>query len=368
MKYFLLAGEASGDLHGSSLIRAMKEEDSNFSCKAWGGDLMQSAGADVVKHIRELAFMGFAEVILHLPQILRNFTDCKEEILNYKPDAVILIDYPGFNLRIARFCKQHRIPVFYYVSPTVWAWKKSRMFQIRDDVNRLFVILPFEKEFYAREGIEVDYFGHPLVDQLAAYNMQEHELHNRDNQQIIALLPGSRLQELKHSLPIFNKLPDYFPDYRFMLAAAPSIPQELYSQYINHPSIQVQFNKTYDILRGSRAAVVTSGTATLETALLGVPQVVVYKTSPLSYAIGKKLVNIQFISLVNLMMNQGIVKELLQDDFCLERIREELNKLLNLPAYSAEMKNQYKKLAILSGEPGVNKKIAARIRELLVQD
>lgn len=364
MNYFILAGEASGDLHGSNLIRAFKKKDSDFTCTAWGGDLMAAEGATITKHIRELAFMGFYEVIKNMPAILRNFATCKKTILELNPDAVILIDYPGFNLRIAQFCRKHGIQVFYYVSPTVWAWKKSRMFTIRDTVEKLFVILPFEKDFYASEGIEVDYFGHPIADQLDRYLNDNKAISETIEFPCIALLPGSRIQELHHALPIFNRLPEYFPEDNFELAAVQSVPHTLYQQYINHPRIKVLFNQTYPILQRAKMAVVTSGTATLETALFQVPQVVVYKTSSLSYAIGKKLVDIPFISLVNLIGGKQVVKELLQQDFTLEQIVDELKRIHHDSDYYSQMKKDYAALEQLVGKAGVNERIASRILEL----
>lgn len=366
MKYFFLAGEASGDLLASGLVRSLKAQDPEFTAKGWGGDLMKEAGVSISKHIKDLAFMGFAEVLLNLGTILRNFRRCKQEISDFKPDAVVLIDYPGFNLKIAKYTKRLGIKTFYYVSPSVWAWKKKRMFELRDSVDRLFVILPFEQEFYAKEGIEVDYFGHPLMDQIGDFqqNPKLLSISLQEDKPLVALLPGSRRQELEHALPIFGQLPEKFPNYQFVLAKAPGIPKAFYIHFLGKSSIQRVNRETYALLSKADFAIVTSGTATLETALFKVPQIVVYKTSPASFMIGKMVVNINFISLVNLILQKAAVPELLQDDFNLTRLSNELQKLSD-PQINAEIRKDYDILSGKIGEPGVGKRIAAKILQIL---
>lgn len=365
MKYFFLAGEASGDLLASGLVRSLKEQDPEFTAKGWGGDLMKEAGVSITKHIKDLAFMGFAEVLLNLGTILRNFRRCKQEITDFKPDAVILIDYPGFNMKIAKYTKQLGIKTFYYVSPSVWAWKKKRMFDLRDACDRLFVILPFEKEFYAKEGIEVDYFGHPLMDQIGDFqqNPKSLSISLQENKPLVALLPGSRRQELEHALPIFAQLPEKFPNYQFVLAEAPGIPKAFYNHFLGESSIQRVNRETYALLSNADFAIVTSGTATLETALFNVPQIVVYKTSPASFMIGKMVVNINFISLVNLILQKPAVKELLQDDFNLQSLCNELAQLAE-PHINAQIRQDYKELSGKIGDAGVSKRIAGKILEM----
>jgi lipid-A-disaccharide synthase len=365
MKYYFLAGEASGDLLASGLVRSLKLKDPEFEAKGWGGDLMKEAGVSLSKHIKDLAFMGFAEVLLNLGKILRNFRTCKQEIRDFKPDAVILVDYPGFNMKIAKFTQSLGLKTFFYVSPSVWAWKKSRMFQLRDSCDRLFVILPFEQEFYAKEGIHVDYFGHPLSDQIAAFHDDPKtlSLNLPSEKPVVALLPGSRRQELEHALPIFAQLPERFPDYTFILAEAPGIPKGFYNHFLGECAILRVNRETYALLSIAQYAIVTSGTATLETALFNVPQVVVYKTSPASFMIGKMVVNINFISLVNLILQKACVTELIQDDFNLEKISEEL-KRLSIPEVNDQIRTDYKLLAEKIGEKGVSIRIAERIIEM----
>lgn len=354
MKYYIIAGEASGDLHGANLLRelAIRDKDADFRC--WGGELMQAQNAVLVKHYRDLAFMGFSEVVRNLPTILKNISFCKNDILAFQPDVLILIDYPGFNLRIAEFAKSKGIRVFYYISPQIWAWKQSRVYKIKESVERMFVILPFEKEFYARFNCSVDFVGHPLLDAIANTSAQAAPLTINTSKPIIALLPGSRKQEVRQSLPIMLSMVSKFPDYEFVIAAAPSLTKEFYEQMISSTSVQIVYNQTYNLLRNAKAALVTSGTATLETALFGVPEVVCYKGSKVSYWIARRLVKVKFISLVNLILDKMVVKELIQDDFNEMRLKQELDLLLHDQLTRSIMQQNYSELVQKLGVSGAS--------------
>jgi lipid-A-disaccharide synthase len=332
MKYYIIAGEASGDLHGSNLMKALKQKDPNAEFRFWGGDLMAKQGGTLVKHYRDLAFMGFLEVAMNLRTILNNIKFCKEDIQNNKPDVLILVDYPGFNLRIAKFAKEQGIKVVYYISPQLWAWKEGRVEIIRKYVDEMMVILPFEKDFYSKHGVYSHFVGHPLLDAISTLeeiNTEDFKMQNGLNEkEIIALLPGSRKQEVEKMLQIMLSVRPYFKEYQFVIAGAPSLPKEFYEKYVDD-NVHFVSNKTYDLLRCSKAALVTSGTATLETALLNIPEVVCYRGSKVSYAIAKRLVkNIKYISLVNLIMDREVVKELIQNDLNTNNLVEELKKIL----------------------------------------
>ena len=335
MNYYLIAGEASGDLHGSNLMKALQKQDVNAEFRFWGGDLMQQVGGTLVKHYKDLAFMGFLEVLLNIRTIFKNLAFCKKDIEEYKPDAIIFIDYPGFNLRIAKWAKQKGFNTEYYISPQIWAWKEKRIKQIKRDIDNMYVILPFEKDFYEeKHDYHVDFVGHPLID--AIYNRNqvdefefraEHELSDKP---IIALLPGSRKQEIKKMLSIMLSIVNDFKDYQFVIAGAPGQDISFYNPFIKNSNVTLISNKTHDLLSVSYAALVTSGTATLETALFKVPEVVCYKGSWLSYQIGKRLVkHIKFISLVNLIMDKEVVAELIQNDFNTHRLKQELTNILD---------------------------------------
>ena len=334
MKVYIIAGEASGDLHAADLIHELKKNISSLSIRAWGGDLMKDEGAEIVKHYRDLAFMGFTEVILNLRTILKNIDFCKKDILDYKPDAVILVDYPGFNLRIAEFVKKQGLPVYYYISPQVWAWKSSRVKKIKEVVDKMFVILPFEKEFYNKFNYDVEYVGHPLPDvikrkQKSFSDFKAFQIkYSLNDKPIIALLPGSRKQEIETMLPLMLTVKEKFPEYQFIVAAAPSQAEKFYKKFISD-DVNLIADSTYELLSHSYAALVTSGTATLETALLNVPQVVCYKGGEISYFIAKSLVKIKFISLVNLIMNKEVVKELIQNNLNTNSLFLELKKILD---------------------------------------
>ena len=338
MKYYLVAGERSGDLHAGNLVKAIKKRDPDAHFRGFGGDTMEANGMELVAHYRELAFMGFLEVLKNLKTITRYLKKCKEDIKEYQPGVVILVDYAGFNLKIAKFCKSQGIRVFYYISPKVWAWNTRRAYKLKKMVDRMFVILPFEKDFFKKFDWEVDYVGNPVLDALKEHKVSKIGV---EQDRTVALLPGSRRQELEGALPVFCDLLDRFPGYQFIIAAVDNVDRELYSPIEQKTNAKLVFGSTYDLLAGARAAVVTSGTATLETALWKVPQVVTYKMSTFTYKIAKFLVKVDYISLVNLIADKMVVKELIQDDFNLERLSEELKSLVENEDYRAGMLAEY---------------------------
>ena len=334
MKYYIIAGEASGDLHGANLMKALKRQDVNAQFRFWGGDLMREVDDNLIKHYRELAFMGFLEVVMNLRTITKNLAFCKSDIGSYNPDVIVFIDYPGFNLRIAKWAKKKGYKTHYYISPQIWAWKENRIKDIKRDVDKMYVILPFEKGFYEdKHHYPVEFVGHPLIDAIAdRAHISTYEFrakHGLSDKPIIALLPGSRKQEIKEMLSVMLSVTIHFPDYQFIIAGAPSQDREFYFKYIKKANVSFVDNRTYDLLSMSTAALVTSGTATLETALFKVPQVVCYKGSWISYQIGKRVVNLKYISLVNLIMDTEVVTELIQNDFNSERLQKELHAILD---------------------------------------
>jgi lipid-A-disaccharide synthase len=371
MKYYIIAGEASGDLHGSNLIRELKKQDAATDVRCWGGDLMQQAGATLVKHYKDLAFMGFIEVLSNLRTIFKNLQFCKDDILEYKPDALILVDYPGFNMRIAKWAHAQGLKVIYYISPQVWAWKENRVRQIKETVDKMLVILPFEKEFYQKWQYPVEYVGHPLVEVIDSFKLKAASTQpaspasgsagsapdtsplSDTSRPVIALLPGSRKQEILKKLPIMLEVSRFFPDHLFIVAKAPGLDDSFYTSLLeNYPNVSSVRNDTYALLLKAAAACVTSGTATLETALFGVPEVVCYKGSSVSYQIAKRLIKVKYISLVNLIMDKPVVKELIQDDLNPENLRKELDGLLNDPGRQQQLRNEYKNLKALLSEGG----------------
>ena len=377
MKYYIIAGEASGDLHASNLMKELVVVDVDAKFRCWGGDLMKAQGADLVKHYRELAFMGFTEVLMNLRTIFRNLDFCKKDILLNKPDVLILVDYPGFNIRIAEFAKTSAIKVFYYISPQIWAWKQSRVHKIKRVVDHMFVILPFEKEFYQRFDCKVDFVGHPLLDAVENYSKEKSTLSVTTDKPIIALLPGSRKQEIATMLPLMISLQKYYPDHQFVVAGAPSHNKEFYQAIIDKSAVEgiavlndrfqkfrqsyhikIVYNETYQLLQKAAAAIVTSGTATLETALFGVPEVVCYKGGAISYAIAKQLVKVKYISLVNLIMDKEIVKELIQSELNETNLKSELDKLLNPVTRNVILQN-YTGLIEKLGGAGASKTTAS---------
>ena len=364
MKYYLIAGEASGDLHASNLMLALKKEDPEAEFRFWGGDLMEKAGGTLVKHYKELAFMGFIEVIANLRTILKNIKICKEDILEYKPDTIIFIDYPGFNMRIAKWAKELSIPTHYYISPQIWAWKENRIKAIKRDVDAMYVILPFEKEFYEeKHNFPVNFVGHPLLDAIAKKELVSEDFkktHQLDERPIIALLPGSRKQEISKMLETMLSITDDFKEYQFVIAGAPSQDPEFYKAFIKKKNVHLVMNKTYDVLGLSTAALVTSGTATLETALLKVPEVVCYKGSTISYEIAKRVVDLDYISLVNLIMDKEVVTELIQKDFNSKKLKQELKKILD-PDNRETIFEAYFELERKLGGAGASQKTAKLI-------
>ncbi len=334
MKYYIISGEASGDLHGSNLMKSLQKVDANADFRFWGGDLMETVGGTLVKHYKELAFMGFVEVVMNLRTIAKNLSFCKKDIENYNPDAIIFIDYPGFNLRIAKWAKAKGFKTHYYISPQIWAWKEGRIKVIKRDVNQMYVILPFEKDFYEKKhNFPVHFVGHPLIDAISNRKQIDdskfRKTHNLSDKPIIALLPGSRKQEITKMLSVMLSLVNDYEDYQFVIAGAPGQDYDFYKQFIKQDNVNFISNKTYDLLSLSTAALVTSGTATLETALFKVPQVVCYKGSWISYQIGKRVVNLDFISLVNLILEKEAVTELIQNDFNKKRLKKELDLILD---------------------------------------
>ncbi len=334
MKYYIIAGEASGDLHGANLMKAIKKHDTGADFRVWGGDLMEAAGGTLVKHYRNLAFMGFLEVVLNLRTIFKNIDFCKKDIENFQPDMLILIDYPGFNMRIAKWAKQKNFPIHYYISPQIWAWKEGRIKSIKRDVDEMYVILPFEKDFYEeKHNFKVNFVGHPLLDAINQLPPVDEAFfrkkNNLNNKPIIALLPGSRKQEIRKMLKIMLSVTDNFEDHQFVIAGAPGQNRSFYDPFLTETNIQLVQNQTYQLLDIATAALVTSGTATLETALFKVPQVVCYKGGRISYEIAKRVINLKYISLVNLILDKPAVTELIQSELNTKNLKKELTKILS---------------------------------------
>lgn len=367
--FYIIAGEASGDLHASNLMRAMLEENPQCSFRFWGGDEMTKVGGTCVKHIKDLAFMGFVEVLMNIGTIFKNLKFCKEDILKHKPDALILVDYPGFNLRIAEWAHKQNIKVIYYISPQVWAWKKNRVHTIKKVVDEMYVILPFEESFYKQFNFDVNYIGHPLLDAINNYQLKKsnttddfYTKNNITNQPIIAILPGSRKQEVKKKLPIMLEAVKTFKTHQAVIAGAPTLDKEFYEEIIqDQPSVKIVYNQTYDLLSHAEVAVVTSGTATLETALFEVPEVVCYIGSPISYLIARQLIKIKFISLVNLIMDREVVKELIQGECTPKNIQKEVERILPNGNKREAMLKDFSDLKKILGGGGASTKIAKAI-------
>ena len=374
MRYYIIAGEASGDLHGSNLMKGLKQADPEADFRFWGGDLMAAQGGTMVKHYKETAIMGFVEVLRNLNKVTKNLRFCKEDILSYKPDVVVLIDYPGFNFRIAEFSHKQGIKTFYYIAPKVWAWKESRVKRLKKDVDKLFIIFPFEIEYFKKWGIDAVYRGNPLIDSIAdkTANSPSYtefiEKNKLPDKPIIAFLAGSRKQEVKHIVPRVKKLVTEFPDHQLVLAAAPSLDKEFYAKYIlPEDNITIVYNQTYDTLKVADVAIVASGTATLETALLNTPQVVCYAGNEISYQIARLLVK-GYVSLVNIIMNAPVVKELIQRDMSVEKMKTEINALLHDKAYRNAQLEAYRQLRDSLGEYGSSKRVAEAMVEELKKD
>jgi lipid-A-disaccharide synthase len=380
MKYYIIAGEASGDLHGSNLIREIKKKDENALIRGFGGKLMQEAGAAIVKDYRDLAFMGFTEVIRNLPTILKNIKFCKSDILLFKPDAVIFIDYPGFNLRIAEWAHKTGFKTIYYISPQVWAWKESRVKAIRSNIDKMLVILPFEKDFFHKWNYETQYVGHPLVEVIERFKQSPEagkppQIYMAGGTLVqpalplIALLPGSRKQEILKKLPVMLEASRSFPEFQFVVAEAPGQDSDFYDEILkNYPNAARVKNQTYALLMHAQAACVTSGTATLETALFGVPEVICYKGSSISYQIAKRLIKVKYISLVNLIMDKSVVKELIQDEMNVQNIITELRILISDDATRDRIYKDYSDLrALLSQGGNASEKAAELITEFVIK-
>lgn len=351
MKYYIIAGEASGDLHGGNLIREIKQRDPAAEIRCWGGELMQDAGATLVKHYRDLAFMGFVEVVANLRTILRNLDFCKQDIRKFQPDLLIFIDYPGFNLRVADWAKREGFHTVYYISPQVWAWKENRVKTIKESIDKMLVILPFELDFYRKWNYPVSYVGHPLAEVIEKYKQDNAQLAR--NPRMIALLPGSRKQEILKKLPVMLSVTPAFPDYEFVVAKAPGVSDDFYAPLLEKfPNVRTTSNATYAVLLQATAALVTSGTATLETALFGVPEVVCYKGNKISYLIAKRLIKVKYISLVNLIMDRLVVKELIQDDMNTQNLVAELKNLLHNQEYRGRILSDYDQLRALLQKGG----------------
>jgi lipid-A-disaccharide synthase len=371
MKYYLIAGEASGDMHAANLIKAIRETDGNAEFRCFGGDLMKEAGANLYIHYRDAALMGLLEVIRKYPTVRKNKLLCRQDILDYHPDVLILVDYSGFNLPMARFAAEHGIRVIYYISPKLWAWAQWRVKTIRKHILKMFVILPFEVEFYKKHQVDASYYGNPVLDSISAFENSYNEdsrifrIKNRLNDKpVIALLAGSRKQEISDLLPEMLSVIPHYPGYQFVIAGAPAISPDYYHQFIGNSDVNIVYNQTYALLRHSEAAVVTSGTATLETALIRTPQVVVYKTSKTTYFLGRFFVKIRFFSLVNLILDQEAVKELLQQHLSGD-IKTELDKILFNKLYRENMLHHYKVLSEKMGEPGVASRVAGHIHQII---
>ncbi len=361
MKYYLIAGEASGDLHASNLMKTLKSTDPEADFRYYGGDEMKKQGGKAVRHYKDVAYMGFVDVFLHLPAILKNIKFVKQDIEEYKPDVVILVDYPGFNLRIAEFAHKKGFKIFYYISPKIWAWKQSRVHKIKAFIDKMFIIFPFEKDFYKKYDYEVEYVGNPILDAIETSKSDIKKFRKKydlNEKRIIALLPGSRKREIQHNFPTMLKVAEKFPEYQFVVAAAPSLDREVFEKYIKNKEIKLVYNDTYELLKHSKAAIVTSGTATLETAILNIPELVCYKGDNLSYHIAKRLVKVDYISLVNLVMQREIIKEFIQYDMTLENIGKELELILNNDVYRNTMLSNFAKLREILGGKGASKRTA----------
>lgn len=374
MRYYLIAGEASGDLHGSNLMKELKKADKKAQFRFFGGDLMKAVGGELVKHYREMAFMGFVNVLKNINTIKKNIDRCKSDLLNFNPDVLILIDYPGFNLRIAEFAKKNNIKVYYYISPKLWAWKEYRVKKIRKYVDEMFTIFPFETGFYKKHTIDVHYVGNPLMDSMQEFKKtaltrtQFIEKNGLSVKPIVALLAGSRVQEVKRLLPLMLQVAAHFPDFQFVLAGVKSVPKNVYSGILKTTNIPVVYNQTYNLLNNAHAALVASGTAALETALLKVPQTVIYKveggwfTDVIMRNFVFKMVG---VSLPNIIMNRLIVQEFIQVKLTLKNVVNEMKKLLFDSEYRNKIADDYKQLEKLMGEAGCSKKAARKMIELL---
>lgn len=355
MKYYIITGESSGDLHASNLVKALWEVDAQAEFRAWGGDHLMGVGVEPVKHIRDLAFMGFVEVLANIRTILKNIAFCKQDILAYKPDVLVLVDYPGFNMRIAEWAKEQGIKVVYYIAPQVWAWKQKRAYKMGRIADLVVAILPFEQEFYQKFGVRVEYVGHPLLDAMSDYSSVP------QNPKRVAILPGSRKMEIRNMLPIMLEAAARFPELEFVIAGAPSVDESYYRSFMGNHQVPIEFGKTYSILAGSAAALVTSGTATLETGLLGIPQAVCYRGNRISYLLVRQMIKVKYISLVNLILDRLLVHEFIQYDLTAHNLQKDLQDLLNNPNRRQEIKDGYAELRTALGGSGASLRVAELI-------
>ena len=363
MKYFIIAGEKSGDLHASNLMKEIKVKDPEAEFRFVGGDLMQTQGGEMICHYSEMAYMGFIEVLSGLSKILSVMKECKKKISTFKPDVVICVDFASFNMRIAKWAKTNGFRVDYYISPKVWAWKEKRAYEIKKYIDHLYCILPFEEQFYKKYDFKIDYVGNPLLDSIEAFTPKGdfHKRHRLSDKPVIAILPGSRRQEIESILYVMMSVVNVFPDFQFVIAAVDHFPKEYYEQFIRHDDIHVVYNETYDLLTESKFAIVCSGTATLETALFDVPQIVCYKTSFISASIVRMLIKVKYVSLVNLIANKEVVKELIQENFTSHDLLDEINKMTTNDEYVENIKRGYKEVRTLLGEVGASKRTAEHI-------
>lgn len=368
LKCYVIAGEVSGDLHASRVMRAMRDRYPSVAFRFWGGDRMEAVGGKAVKHIQDLSFMGFVEVVLHLRTIVKNMRWCKRDLLDYRPDILLLVDYPGFNLRIAQFAKAQGIPVHYYISPQLWAWKKRRGWKIKAAVDQLYCILPFEPAFYRKHfGMEVEYVGHPLLEAIHHFKataLSESDFKRTfqlDDRPVMALLPGSRRQEINLQLPVMLEAAKHYPDHQVIIAGTSNVPMSTYDRIVGGYAAQLSIDRTYDILHHAALAMVTSGTATLETALFRVPQIVCYKGHFISYQIAKRLVKVPYISLVNLIMDKLVVKELIQGDLTPEALRSEVDRLLQDETYRRAIERDYEQLTHALGKREASESVADQV-------
>ena len=373
-KYYIIAGEASGDLHGSNLMKELKQTDGNAEFRFFGGDLMENEGGTLVKHYREMAFMGIVNVLLNLKTIKRNMKLCKKDLLAFQPDVLILIDYPGFNLRIAEFAKQNNIKVFYYISPKVWAWKEYRVKKIKTFVDEMFTIFPFETGFYQKHNFDVHYVGNPLLDSISAFRKRAlskdefYQKYNLDDRPVVALLAGSRVQEIKRMLPFMVSITRQFSGFQFVVAGVKNIDRELYDTYLNDSRIKLIFDQTYDLLNHAHTALVSSGTAALETALFNVPQTVIYKVEGgwvTDFVFRNFIFKMAGVSLPNIIMNREIVREFIQVKMTFKNVKAEMDRLLFNEEYREKIFNEYKRLKERMGEPGCSRRAAEQMVNLL---
>jgi len=364
VKFFVIAGEASGDMHGANLIHAIKQLAPNATFQGFGGERMKNEGVKILRSLDKLNFMGFLEVVKNLGSVRENFKVCKKAMTENPPDSIILIDYPGFNLRMAKWAKQRGIRVFYYISPQVWAWKENRVEKMKKHIDRLMVILPFEKKFFAQRGMDVDFVGHPLIDEILKKNSKFENGNSKGKKKIIALLPGSRKQEIKHILPEMLKVQKHFSDHQFIIGKAPGMDISFYQNEFDLGNATVSNEGTYRLLAHSKAALVTSGTATLETGLLKVPQIVCYKASGISVQIARRIIKVPYISLVNLILNRPVVKELIQQELNTKTLTFELNRLLKDENAIKTIQEDYNQLWNKLGSGGASERAA----KLIVED